>query len=94
MFYTLKKANKPHTNVISRFRVRKDNPNQADPASEEVLLTIEHPFCNHDGGTVAFGPDGYLYIAVGDGGLAADPFRNGQNVQTLLGKNPADRHRP
>ncbi len=86
VFYTVQKAKRPHTNVISRFRVRRDNPNQADPASEEVLLTIEHPFWNHDGGTVVFGPDGYLYIAVGDGGLAADPFRNGQNLQTLLGK--------
>jgi glucose/arabinose dehydrogenase len=86
VFYTPKKANKRHTNFISRFRVRKDNPNQADPASEEVLLKIEHRFFNHDGGTLAFGPDGYLYIAVGDGGLAADPFRNGQNINTLLGK--------
>jgi glucose/arabinose dehydrogenase len=86
VFYTVKQAKKPHTNVISRFHVRKENPNQADPASEEVLLTIEHPFWNHDGGTLAFGPDGYLYIAAGDGGLAADPFRNGQNRQTLLGK--------
>jgi glucose/arabinose dehydrogenase len=86
VFYTPKKADKRHTNLISRFRVRRDNPNQADPASEEVLLKIEHRFSNHDGGTVAFGPDGYLYIAVGDGGLAADPDRNGQNVGTLLGK--------
>jgi glucose/arabinose dehydrogenase len=86
VFYTPQKAKKKHTNVLSRFRVRRDNPNQADPASEEVLLRIEHPFFNHDGGTVAFGPDGYLYLAVGDGGLAADPFRNGQNLETLLGK--------
>jgi glucose/arabinose dehydrogenase len=86
VFYTPTKAHRRHTNLISRFRVRKDNPNQADPASEEVLLKIEHPFFNHDGGTLAFGPDGYLYIAVGDGGLAADPFRNGQNTSTLLGK--------
>ena len=86
VFYTVKKANKPHTNIVSRFRVKPDNPNQADPASEEVLLRIEHPFWNHDGGTVVFGPDGALYIAAGDGGLFADPFRNGQNMQTLLGK--------
>lgn len=86
IFYTPKTAKKRHTNLLSRFRVRRDNPNQADPNSEEVLLTIEHPFFNHDGGTVAFGPDGYLYLAVGDGGLAADPFRNGQNLATLLGK--------
>ena len=86
VFYTLQKAKRPHTNVVSRFRVRRDNPNQADPASEEVLLRIEHPFWNHDGGTIAFGPDGFLYISVGDGGSAADPFKNGQNLQTILGK--------
>jgi glucose/arabinose dehydrogenase len=86
VFYTPKKAKRAHTNLISRFRVRKDNPNQADPASEEVLLRVEHPFWNHDGGTVAFGPDGYLYVALGDGGAAADPFGNGQNLNTLLGK--------
>lgn len=86
VFYTPQHAKHPHTNVVSRFRVRPDNPNQADPASEEVLLWIEHPFWNHDGGTVAFGPDGFLYVALGDGGLAADPFRNGQNLETILGK--------
>lgn len=86
VFYTPKRKNQKHVNLLSRFRVRKDDPNRADPASEEVLLRVEHPFWNHDGGTVAFGPDGYLYLALGDGGAANDPFDNGQNLQSILGK--------
>jgi glucose/arabinose dehydrogenase len=84
VFYTTKKAKS--TNVISRFRVSKDDPNKADPKSEEVLLTIKKPFWNHDGGTLVFGPDGYLYIAHGDGGAANDPYGNGQKLNTHLGK--------
>jgi glucose/arabinose dehydrogenase len=84
IFYTTKHAKL--TNVISRFRVSKDNPNKADPGSEEVLLKIEKPYWNHDGGTLCFGPDGYLYITHGDGGLADDPKKNGQKLSTLLGK--------
>ena len=84
VFYTLKKDKT--TNVISRFKVSKDDPNKADPASEEVLFTIKRPFWNHDGGTICFGPDGYLYIALGDGGSADDPQKNGQKLTTLLAK--------
>lgn len=73
-------------NVISRFRVSKNDPNVADPASEEEILRVERPFWNHDGGTLAFGPDGYLYIALGDGGSGGDPMENGQNTNVLLGK--------
>ena len=61
-------------------------PVQADGDSERILLTIEQPFANHNGGMIAFGPDGYLYIAMGDGGSGGDPQGNGQNPQALLGK--------
>ncbi len=71
--------------VISRFRVTGD-PNLADPASEVPVLRIDQPAANHNGGMLAFGPDGYLFIGTGDGGAANDRFRNGQNPQTLLGK--------
>jgi glucose/arabinose dehydrogenase len=84
VFYTDKNAKL--TNVVSRFRVSKDDPDRADPASEEELLRIQKPFWNHDGGTICFGPDGYLYITHGDGGLGNDPYGNGQNLNTLLGK--------
>jgi glucose/arabinose dehydrogenase len=84
VFYTDRRAKL--TNVVSRFRVSKDDPNKADPASEEVLLKFPKPFWNHDGGTICFGPDGYLYVTHGDGGAANDPYGNGQNLKTLLGK--------
>jgi glucose/arabinose dehydrogenase len=71
--------------VVARFRMTK-NPDQADLASEEILLTIKQPFANHNGGQLAFGPDEYLYIGMGDGGSAGDPFGNGQKLNTLLGK--------
>ncbi len=76
---------KLHT-VISRFKVSENNPNLADPASEIILLTFDQPFENHNGGKVAFGNDGYLYIATGDGGAGGDPHKNGQSKKTLLGK--------
>jgi len=84
VYYTARHT--PHLSVVSRFQVSKDNPDQADPKSEEELLTIPQPFWNHKGGTLAFGPDRLLYIALGDGGSANDPFANGQNLNSLLGK--------
>ncbi len=72
--------------VIARFQVSADDPNRADPASEIDLLHVDQPYANHNGGGLAFGPDGYLYIGLGDGGSAGDPLRNGQSLDTLLGK--------
>ena len=72
--------------VIARYRVSPSNPNAADLSSGAVLLTIPQPFSNHNGGQLAFGPDGYLYIGMGDGGSANDPMCNGQREDTLLGK--------
>jgi glucose/arabinose dehydrogenase len=71
--------------VISQFLVSAD-PNLADPNSELIILTQEQPFENHNGGLLKFGPDGFLYIGLGDGGSANDPQRNGQNLNSLLGK--------
>jgi len=72
--------------VIARYKVSAGNANQADPASEEILMTFAQPFENHNGGKLAFGNDGYLYIATGDGGSGGDPNKNGQNTKVLLGK--------
>lgn len=71
--------------VVSRFHMSSD-PNLADPGSETVLLRIVQPAANHNGGMLAFGRDGYLYIGTGDGGSAGDPWGNAQSVTTLLGK--------
>lgn len=70
--------------VLSRFQVTSD-PNLADAASEVVLLTVDQPAQNHNGGMIAFGPDGFLYVGLGDGGASNDRFGNGQNLGTMLG---------
>ncbi|MGQ0519672.1 MAG: PQQ-dependent sugar dehydrogenase, partial [Actinomycetota bacterium] len=59
---------------------------RADPASRRVLLAVDQPFANHNGGHLAFGPDGMLYIGLGDGGSGGDPFGNAQSLKTVLGK--------
>lgn len=84
-FYVNYTAANPRRSIISRFSVSATNPNRADPQSELILLEVSQPFSNHNGGTVAFGPDGYLYIGLGDGGSRGDPSGNGQNTATLLG---------
>jgi glucose/arabinose dehydrogenase len=72
--------------VISEFKVSATDPDQADLASERILLQVPQPFGNHKGGEIAFGPDGYLYIGLGDGGNQSDPFGSGQSTSTLLAK--------
>ena len=72
--------------VISEYRVDAADTNVADPASERAILHIDQPFPNHNGGAVVFGPDGMLYIGMGDGGSGGDPYGNGQRTDTLLGK--------
>lgn len=72
--------------VIARFSVSASDADLADPASEFVVLQLDQPARNHNGGMVLFGPDGYLYIGTGDGGGAGDRYGNGQNPATLLGK--------
>ncbi|GIW95843.1 MAG: protein up-regulated by thyroid hormone-PQQ-dependent glucose dehydrogenase [Pirellulaceae bacterium] len=83
VYYTTRQE--PHTSVIARFSLKRDDPRQGDPDSELELLRIRQPFWNHNGGNLVFGPDGYLYISLGDGGAANDPFGNGQNLGTLFG---------
>ena len=70
---------------ISRFEVSAGSPNQASLNSEEIVLEFTQPFTNHNGGQLAFGPDGFLYISSGDGGDGGDPFENAQDLGTLLG---------
>ena len=70
--------------VLSRFQVTGD-PNRADATGETVLLTVDQPARNHNGGMIAFGPDRFLYVGLGDGGAADDRYGNGQNLGTLLG---------
>jgi glucose/arabinose dehydrogenase len=72
--------------TISSFKVNSVNPEIADPESELKLMTITQPFSNHNGGTLCFGPDGYLYIGLGDGGSGGDPGNRAQNPKEYLGK--------
>jgi len=85
--YTAPSAASPANlrSTISRF-TSADGGATLDPASEQVLLTVEQPFENHNGGSVVFGPDGLLYLGLGDGGSGGDPLGNAQNVSVILGK--------
>lgn len=71
---------------IARFSVLPDDPTRADPESEVQYLFVDQPFPNHNGGMLAFGPDGYLYVGLGDGGSANDPLNAGQDLTNFLGK--------
>jgi len=75
----------PRKTVISRFKVS-PTANRVDPSAETILLKFRQPYANHNGGKVAFGPDGMLYIATGDGGSGGDPHNNGQSLRTYLAK--------
>lgn len=70
---------------VERFHVG-DHPDRADPASARLVLQVEQPFANHNGGMIAFAPDGMLWVGMGDGGSGGDPHGNGQNRRALLGK--------
>lgn len=72
------------TSIVSRFRVSKEDPSRADP-TEDIVMKIPQPFANHNGGSIAFGRDGYLYIGLGDGGGRNDPLLHGQNLKTWMG---------
>ena len=84
-FYVYYSASSPRRSVVSRFTVSNENADRAEASTERVVLEVPQPFSNHNGGQLLFGPDGHLYIGLGDGGSGGDPFRNGQDVSTLLG---------
>jgi glucose/arabinose dehydrogenase/plastocyanin len=84
VYYSHYSTNGDH--FLVEYHVSADDSNKADPDSARVLLTEEDPFTNHNGGTLHFGPDGYLYLSIGDGGAAGDPYDNAQDLSVILGK--------
>jgi len=85
-FYVNYTEHGPRRNVIARYTVSSTDPNEADYNSSEIILEVNQPYTNHNGGQIDFGPDdGYLYISFGDGGSSGDPQGNGQDLSTLLG---------
>lgn len=84
VFYSEYTTNGNH--MLVEYAVSDEDPNVADPDSGRVLLSLVDPFFNHNGGTIVFGPDGYLYVTIGDGGMAGDPLDNSQDLSSLFGK--------
>jgi glucose/arabinose dehydrogenase len=84
-FFVYYSAPNPRRSVIARFVAKADGTTLVGPGSGSVRFEVEEPFPNHNGGQIVFGPDGYLYVGLGDGGSARDPMGNGQNTGTLLG---------
>jgi glucose/arabinose dehydrogenase len=84
-FFYVNYTNKHGDTHVERYHVSRD-PDVADPASRTLVLEVDQPYANHNGGCLRFGPDGMLYIGMGDGGSGGDPHGNGQNRQALLGK--------
>lgn len=84
-FVFLNYIDKDDYTIVSRFNVS-INPNLLDTASEKILIRLKQPFSNHNGGHMVFGPDGYLYISLGDGGKWGDPFNHAQQLDNLFGK--------
>lgn len=85
-YFYINYTNANGNTVIARYTRSTANPDIADANSAQILLTVTQPFENHNGGCLRFGPDGYLYIAMGDGGSGGDPNNNAQNINSLLGK--------
>ncbi len=85
-YFYVNYTNTSGNTVIARYEVSEDNPNLADASSAQIIMTINQPYGNHNGGHIEFGPDGYLYIGMGDGGSGGDPQNYSQNNQSLLGK--------
>ncbi len=75
----------PRRTVVASYKVNESDPNKANLSSAITVIEVDQPFSNHNGGQIAFGPDNYLYIALGDGGGSGDPLNNSQNRSTLLG---------
>ena len=84
-FFVNYTAPNPLRTVVSRFQVTEDDSNVGDELSEHIIIEINQPFSNHNGGQVVFGPDGFFYIGMGDGGWGGDPYNYGQDLTTLLG---------
>lgn len=72
--------------VVATYRLDAADPDRLDPGSAVTILTVDQPYANHNGGAVGFGPDGYLYVGLGDGGSGGDPLENGEHLDTLLAK--------